>query len=83
MDSQIRVTEEDLHPHLRARMLQRGVTLSEIGRTLNSGWDALDTKPGTSGRVMVFPYHNDWEGQFYEEKEVTVYYKLLISILFC
>ncbi len=25
---------------------------------------------------MVFPFQAEWEGRFYEEKEVTVYYKL-------
>ncbi|MFA0784769.1 DUF4258 domain-containing protein [Fervidibacter sacchari] len=70
-----RVTEKDIHPHLRARMEQRGVTLEEIERTLNEGWDATDAKPGTFGKVMVFPYCAEWMGQFYEEKEVTVYYK--------
>ncbi len=24
---------------------------------------------------MVLPYQAEWEGQFYEEKEVSVYYK--------
>ena len=56
-------------------MLQRGVTLQEIQRTLNSGWEASDAKPGVLGKVMVFPYHGEWEGKTYEEKEVTVYYK--------
>ncbi len=56
-------------------MEQRGVTLEEIERTLNEGWDATDAKPGTFGKVMVFPYCAEWMGQFYEEKEVTVYYK--------
>lgn len=32
-------------------------------------------KSGTLGKVMVFPYHADWEGRFYEEKEVTVYFR--------
>ena len=57
-------------------MHQRGVTQEEIERTLNEGWDADDAKPGTSGKVMVFPYNSDWEGQFYREKEVTVYYRM-------
>ena len=74
---QIRVTEENLHPHLRARMQQRGITRAEIERTLNEGWDATDAKSGTLGKVMVFAYHAVWEGQSYEEKEVTVYYKEL------
>jgi hypothetical protein len=30
---------------------------------------------------MVFPYHAEWEGQLYKEKEVTVYYKILGSQL--
>jgi len=35
----VEVLEEHLHPHLRARMLQRGVTREEIERTLNDGWE--------------------------------------------
>ena len=76
-DKHIRVAEEALHSHLKARMLQRGVTLQEIERTLNNGWDALDAKPGVLGKVMVFSYNSEWEGQSYEEKEVTVYYKVV------
>ena len=56
-------------------MLQRGVTREEIEHTLNEGWEALDAKPGTEGKAFVFPYHAKWEGEFFEEKEVTVYYK--------
>ena len=57
-------------------MHQRGVLLEEIERTLNEGWEAADAKPGTLGKVMVFPYEAEWEGQFSREKEVTVYYKV-------
>jgi hypothetical protein len=57
-------------------MHQRGITREEIEHTLNEGWEASDAKPGTLGKVFVFPYQMEWEGQFYEEKEVTVYYKL-------
>jgi len=62
--------------HLRARMHQRGITREEIERTLNEGREASDAKSGTLGRVMVFPYETEWERQFYQEKEVTVYYKV-------
>ncbi len=71
-----RITQADLHPHLRARIHQRGVSRQEIERTLNEGGEATDAKPGTLGKVMVFPYEAQWEGQFYQEKEVTVYYKV-------
>ncbi len=70
-----RISEADLHPHLRARMRQRGVTQEEIEQTLNEGWRATDAKPGTLGKTIVFPYEQEWEGKFYLEKEVTVYYK--------
>ncbi len=57
-------------------MAQRGVTREELERTLNEGWEATDAKPDTLGRVMVFPYEQEWEGTFYESKEVTVYFKV-------
>ena len=52
---QIRIAEKDLHVHLKARMAQRGVTMEEIERALNEGWEAVDTLPGTQGKIMVFP----------------------------
>jgi hypothetical protein len=75
-EKRFRITQADLHSHLRARMHQRGITREEIERTLNEGRKASDAKSGTLGRVMVFPYETEWEGQFYQEKEVTVYYKV-------
>jgi hypothetical protein len=74
--SGIKITEKDLHPHLKARMQQRGVTQQEIERALNEGQEATDAKPGTFGKVVVLPYQAEWEGKFYEQKEVTVYYKI-------
>ncbi|WP_448601249.1 DUF4258 domain-containing protein [Thermoflexus hugenholtzii] len=75
-ERRLRITEAHLHPHLRTRMHQRGITLEEIERVMNEGWEAPDAKPGTWGRVLVFPYGREWEGQYFEEKEVRVYYKL-------
>jgi len=75
-DNKVRVAEADLHPHLRARMDQRGVSREEIEQTLNEGWEATDAKRGTLGKVMVFSFQAEWEGEFYQEREVTVYYKV-------
>jgi len=72
----VRLSDADLHPHLRARMAQRGVTREELERTLNEGWEATDARPGTLGKVLVFLYEQAWEGVFYEQKEVTVYFKV-------
>ena len=71
------VTEGDLHPHLARRMLQRGVTLGEIRMAMDQGWSASDAKPGTQGKTLVFPFRADWEGEFFDEKEVTVYYRIV------
>jgi hypothetical protein len=71
----IRVTDADLHPHLQARMLQRGVTLVELERTLNEGWEAVDAKRGSRGKVLVLRFDAEWAGRFYQQKEVTVYYR--------
>ena len=70
-----RLTEEDIHPHLRARMVQRGVTMEEIERTVAGGRPVTEARPGTCGRARVFPYAAEWQGRFHREKEVTVYYR--------
>ncbi len=71
----IEISEEDLHPHLKARMSQRGITIQEIEKVLNEGREATDAKPGTLGKVFVFLYNGIWEGKLFDEKEVSVYYK--------
>ena len=73
----IKISEADLHPHLKARMSQRGITMEEIEKVLNEGLEATDTKPGTIGKVFVFLYNGMWEGKLFEGKEVSVYYKLV------
>jgi hypothetical protein len=78
---QIQITEEDLHIHLGARMAQRGIAKEELERTLNEGWQAEDAKPGTIGKVKVFSYQQEWEGRYFEEKEVSVYYKVIDNSL--
>ena len=58
-------------------MSQRGITIEEIERVLNEGWEATDAKPGTLGKVLVFLYNGIWGGKLYEEKEVSVYYRVV------
>jgi len=69
--------ENDFHSHIKARMLQRGITKDEVEKTLAEGQTAKDAKPGTFGKALVFSYNNQWEGRFFEEKEVKVYYKFI------
>ena len=56
-------------------MVQRGVTIPDIEQTLTEGWQAPDARPGTLGKVRIFPYNGEWEGRFHQEKQVTVYDK--------
>lgn len=71
----VEIKESHLHPHLKSRMRQRGISLEEMEIVINSGWDASDAKRGTIGKVFVFPYNEHWEGKYFEEKEVTIYFK--------
>ena len=75
MKSKIIFKESDIHHHIHARMHQRGISIKEIEDTIHEGWNADDAKEGTIGKVFVFPYKEYWEGKYFEEKEVTVYYK--------
>ncbi len=77
MKSSLFVSQEDLHPHIRKRMRQRGVTFDEIADALASGAISMDAKPGTFAKMKVFPYNKEWEETFYQEKEVTVFYKFV------
>jgi hypothetical protein len=54
------VTKADLHAHLEARMHQRGVTLEEIRQTMAEGWQAIDAKPGTYGKVRSGEASSTW-----------------------
>ncbi|MEE8329195.1 MAG: DUF4258 domain-containing protein [Thermodesulfovibrionia bacterium] len=72
----MKIRDAGIHHHLRARMLQRGISKEEIEMTITKGWSAEDAKEGTIGKTRVFPYNNYWEDKYYEEKAVTVYYKM-------
>jgi len=67
----------EVHPHLKARMKERGVILEEIETTIENGYSCKDAKPGTYCKVYIFPYNKDWSGKIFKEKEVTGYYKYI------
>ena len=47
-----KITEKDIHPHLRARMDQRSVTTEEIIQAMNSGELVSGARPGTFGKRL-------------------------------
>ncbi len=75
MSNEAAISKDLLHPHIRARMQQRGVTFDEIQRVMAEGRETIESKPGSYGKVLIFPFQSQWEGKYYQEKEVTVYYK--------
>jgi len=75
MSTKIDIDSNHLHPHIESRMQQRGVTFEEIKQVMVEGWEAAESKPGTYGKIMVFEYESYWEDLYYQQKEVTVYYK--------
>ncbi len=50
----IKISDTDLHSHLKARMSQRGITIEEIERVLDEGAEATDAKPGTLEKYSCF-----------------------------
>ena len=56
-------------------MRQRGVTEAQVALVLAIGWFGNDARPGSHVKVMVFPFDAIWEGRFYEEQEVAVYFR--------
>jgi hypothetical protein len=64
----------DNHPHLAARLAQRGVLAEEVEAVLSEGW-AAPSREGTEARRFVFPFGKQRLGRHFEEKEVTVYFK--------
>jgi hypothetical protein len=61
--------------HFQERMFRRGVTAHEVDETLTNGWPCSDARGEAECRVQVFPFEADWEGRWFAEKEVTVYFK--------
>jgi hypothetical protein len=56
-------------------MNRRGVNASEVDETFERGWPCGDARSGVECRTRVFVYDAEWEGRWYAEKEVTVYFK--------
>lgn len=65
----------DFSEHFRTRMARRGATPQEVEETLAHGWPCGDARPGAECRVAVFRFEADWEGRWFAEKELTVYFK--------
>jgi hypothetical protein len=58
-----------LHPHARARAVERGATEAEIIATVEAG-NATPTKFGRTLFKHTFPFDQDWQGRRYAAKKI-------------
>jgi hypothetical protein len=69
------VASFEVHPHLQTRLELRGISVAEVEEVLRVGWPGGKPRPGNSAVVHVFGYEAEWNGRWFAEKEVTVYFK--------
>jgi hypothetical protein len=62
-----------IESHTLQRAQQRGTDIDEIKEVLTVG-SPITGKYGRMGKAMVFDFHNERNGVYYEQKRVEVYY---------
>ena len=58
-----------LHPHAKARIIERGATEEEVVATVEYG-ERFAVKFGRSGFRRNFPYNGLWRGIHYANKQI-------------
>jgi hypothetical protein len=61
-----------LHPHARARLVERGATEAEVIETVQLG-KRFPAKFGRTGFRRRFPFHDLWRGKNYSYKQIEAY----------
>ena len=61
-----------LHPHAKARAVERGVTDAEVVATVEGG-EPFSAKYGRAGFRRNFPFNGEWGGKHYPVKQVEAY----------
>jgi hypothetical protein len=69
-----------IDPHTLQRATERGATESEITETLTIGINILG-KQGRLGKFKVFPFQQNRNGKYFEEKKLEVYYVIENNII--
>lgn len=58
-----------LHPHAKARLVERGATQAEVVATVECG-EPFPAKHGRTGFRRNFGYNSRWQGRQYATKQV-------------
>ena len=61
-----------LHPHAKAREVERGVTDAEVVATVEGG-EPFPAKYGRAGFRRNFAFNGEWSGKHYSVKQVEAY----------
>jgi nitrite reductase/ring-hydroxylating ferredoxin subunit len=61
-----------IHPHARARLLERGATETEVTQTVENG-EQFPAKFGRTGFRLNLPCNALWRKKSYNTKQVEVY----------
>jgi hypothetical protein len=62
-----------IDPHTLERARERGASEEEIKETLENGND-IKAKGNRLGKAKIFPYDTFWNGKYFQEKKVEVFY---------
>lgn len=60
------------HPHALQRLVERGVTTTEVEQTILKG-EKFSAKHGRTGFRHNFSFHGEWKGKVYRNKQVEVF----------
>ena len=72
--------EIQIDPHTLERALDRGMNEVEIRDVISTG-SPIPAKHGRSGRVKVFPFQQERNGKYYEQKRVEVIYVIEMDVV--
>jgi len=61
-----------LHPHAKARAVERGTTESEVIATVEEG-ECFPAKYGRTGFRRNFPFNGIWRGKHFLVRQVEAY----------
>jgi len=52
---------------------EKGATEEEIDATIRTGKD-LNSESGRLGKTRTFPFHAEWQNEFFDHKKLDVYF---------
>jgi len=64
-----------IDPHTLQLAKAKGATEEEIDATIRTGKD-LNSESGRLGKTRTFPFHAEWDNEFFDHKKLDVYFTI-------